>query len=76
MMLQKWNRQKKLYEPYEVPDTWNVSLIERDMKKIVNCVECGKELPFGETLTSCLVHNEMGFGYGVCLDCYYKEHKD
>ena len=75
MMLRKWNNNKKIYEPYQVPNTWKVSLYEIDMDKIVNCANCGKELKFGECYTSKTIHTEIGMGYGVCEECYNKEEK-
>jgi len=72
-MLRKWNNNKKIYEPYQVPNTWKVSLYEIDMDKIVNCANCGKELKFGECYTSKTIHTEIGMGYGVCEECYNKE---
>ena len=42
-------------------------------EKIVNCPQCGKELPYGETYTSKEIHNWVGLGYGVCEECYEKE---
>jgi len=74
-MLRKWNNNKKIYEPYQVPNTWKVSLYEIDMDKIVNCANCGKELKFGECYTSKTIHTEIGMGYGVCEECYNKEEK-
>lgn len=42
------------------------------MEEIVNCPSCGKELPYGRTLTSLEIF-EGGFGCGVCGECYQKE---
>ena len=44
-----------------------------DLKEAVNCPHCGKEIPFGGTYTSLEIHTNMGFGFGVCGDCYEKE---
>ena len=37
--------------------------------------QCGKELKYGDTYTSLEIHTAMGFGYGVCEDCYEFEWK-
>lgn len=71
MMLQKYNEQKREYEPYEVPDDWYVSTYENDMDAKVNCCQCGREVTFGECYTSMQVHTCIGFGYAVCERCYY-----
>ena len=73
MILQKWNYEKHEYEPYEVPDDWHVSIFSLDMDEIINCVQCGCEVKFGECFTSKEVHNNFGFGYMVCDKCYEKE---
>lgn len=58
--------------PHEVPPTWNCLFYSDDMEEIVNCPSCGKELPYGRTLTSLEIF-EGGFGCGVCGECYQKE---
>lgn len=75
MILQKWNYEKHKYEPYEIPNEWRVSCYEPNMKKIVNCCQCGKEVLYGETFTSHEVHTIHGFGYSVCEECYEKENE-
>lgn len=71
MILRKWNETTHKYEPYVVPDEWHVSTYEADMSTVVNCCQCGRRLPFGETYTSLQVQTTTGFGYGVCEDCYF-----
>ena len=73
MILRKWNYETHEYEPYKIPDEWNVPLITYDMEEIVNCPHCGKELKYGETYTSKEIHNRIGFGFGVCSECYEEE---
>lgn len=73
MVLNKWNYEKREYEPYEVPDDWHTLLYTNDMDELVNCVSCGKKVKFGETYTSREVHSNMGFGYPVCEKCYSEE---
>lgn len=73
MILNKWNVKKHTYEPYEIPDEWNSPLYCEDMTKVVNCVQCGMKLSYGETYTSKEVHNGIGLGYGVCEKCYQEE---
>ena len=72
-MLRKWNYKTHEYDPYEVPDEWNVSTFESDMDTIVNCAECGKLITFGQGYTSRKIHTPFGMGYVVCKDCYDKE---
>ena len=73
MLLRKWNYTIKTYEPYEVPDEWNVRTYCPDMDEIVNCPHCGKKLTFGETYTSHEIHTNYGIGYGVCEKCYFED---
>ena len=50
------------------------SYYETDLNKIVLCADCGKELRYGDSLTSRKVlYGVYGFGYAVCEDCYKKE---
>ena len=55
--LNRWNYETQEYDPYGVPDDWNVKSYSDDMDEIVNCPHCGKEVTFG----SC---------YTVCENCY------
>lgn len=71
MILRRWSEAERRYEPYEVPDDWRVSAYEDDMGTRVNCCQCGRELTWGETYTSMQVQTPVGFGYGVCHECYF-----
>ena len=51
-IMKKWNYETHQYEEYKVPSDWNVSMYETDMKKVVNCAECGKQIKYGESFTS------------------------
>lgn len=42
-MLRRWNYDEQVYEPYEVPDNWNVKSYSEDMDEIVNCPHCGQK---------------------------------
>ena len=80
MTLRKWSYKKRVYEPYEIPDEWNVATYSDDMDKVVQCAQCGREVKFGDTYTSHEVHTKFGMGYAVCDRCYdeelyYKTHK-
>ena len=67
----KWNFKEQKYEDYELPD--NCPLICYDMEKIVNCADCKKEFQYRKGYSSKAIHNEYGFGYPVCAECYKKE---
>ena len=71
--LRRWNYARHEYDPYMIPDRWKVSLYENDLETVVNCAQCGEEYTFGEMYTSTEIHNQMGFGYGVCEECYQQE---
>lgn len=73
MKLRKWNVSLHKYEEIEIPDNWNCKSYSNDMNEIVTCPQCGKKLKFGETYTSLEIHTNIGFGYGVCQECYDKE---
>ena len=51
-MLRRWNYDEQAYEPYEVPDNWNVKSYSEDMDEIVNCPHCGRKVTFGSCYTS------------------------
>lgn len=73
MILNKWNFKTRKYEPYEVPDNYNVKTFSMDMEEIVNCPHCGREIKFGDGYTSRQIHTKHGMGFAVCADCYEKE---
>lgn len=73
ILAQKWDFEKRVYRPYEIPGNWYCPLSLFDMDTVINCASCGKEIPFGDTYTSRCIHNAAGFGYMVCAECYEKE---
>lgn len=75
MKIYKWNANKRDYEETERADDWKLPLFCDDMNEIINCVNCGREIPFGKGYTSRRWHTEHGFGYSECESCYfsYKE---
>ena len=62
------------YRDWHVPDGASVSAA--DFSTAVECAECGCWLAFGESYTSRLIHNELGFGYAVCPRCYEDEFRE
>lgn len=73
--MKKWNNETRSYEPYKVPDEWNCPLYIDNMDEVINCVQCGKELNYGNGYTSKEIHNPFGLGYSVCENCYIEEWK-
>ncbi len=71
--MQKYNYETEKYDPYEVPEDWQVSTYEIDMDKFINCASCGKKVRFGSCYTSTLIHTEHGVAYAVDRDCYDEE---
>lgn len=71
--INRWNYDKQTYEPYEVPDDWNVKSLAFDMDEIVNCPHCGQKVTFGSCYASREIHTQSGFGYAVCESCYNAE---
>lgn len=71
--LNRWNYETQEYDPYGVPDDWNIKSYSDDMDEIVNCPHCGKEVTFGSCYTSKEIHTPHGFGYAVCEKCYDME---
>ena len=72
-MAEKWNWHKHEYEPYELPE--GSTIYSHDMDAKVACAQCGKEIVFGQAYTSLEIHNNIGFGYAVCSNCYKQEWK-
>lgn len=67
----RWNYETHKYD--QIPKEGIYLTYTEDLKKIVNCINCDKEIEFGKTYTSKEWHTELGFGYGVCPECYEKE---
>lgn len=74
MILRKWNYKTHKYDSYKIPDSWNTPMIA-ELEEIVNCVQCGKAVEYGETYTSLEIHDLIGLGFAVCKDCYDQEWK-
>lgn len=73
MIVGKWNYKKHDYEPYRMPSDWNCKTYSDDMDEIINCAQCGRSVKFGDCYTSLEIHSGIGFGYGVCENCYNAE---
>ena len=71
--VQKWDFKNHYYEDELIDD--KCSLYEKDMDKVVKCSNCNKEIRFGDCYTSRQYHNDYGFGYAVCEECFEKEMK-
>lgn len=72
--MQKWNPDRRRYEPYECPDDWKVCALAWSRDDLVNCACCGKELSFGDTYNSHELYDVSGmFGMVVCETCYEEE---
>jgi hypothetical protein len=76
VILRKWNERKREYEPYKIPDDWNVRVYSNDMNMLINCARCGKKISFGDCYSSYQIHTGMGMGYVVCLECHAKEYEE
>lgn len=70
----RWVPARSEYRDWHVPDGASVSAA--DFSTAVECAECGCWLAFGESYTSRLIHNELGFGYAVCARCYEDEFRE
>lgn len=74
-VIKKWNYETKEYDNYKVPSDWITPLWVDDMDTIINCVQCGKKVKYGECYTSKEIHNSFGLGYCVCENCHDLEVK-
>lgn len=57
-----------------VPD--GASTYRHDLSEVVVCAECGRTIVVGESITSPLIHNDLGFGFAVCPRCYEDEFRE
>ena len=71
--INKWNLNTKEYDTVEIPEDWNITTFTSDLDEEVNCVNCGKPLPYGESYCSRRYHDKYGFGYAECGDCYEEQ---
>ncbi len=75
ILLQKWNYETHVYDPFESPAVILV-IYSEDMVEACDCANCGKRMTFGDGYTSKTIHNHVGFGYPVCENCYSEEIKE
>ena len=71
--MKKYNEEKKVYEPYSVPEDWHCPISTWNMHEIINCVSCGTKIEYGDGYTSMQIHNDYGIGYSVCPRCHERE---
>ena len=72
MVIRKWNENKKDYDDVTIPDEWKTPIFSNNMDETVNCVNCGREMRFGEGFTSKRYHNRTGAAYSECQKCFYE----
>lgn len=71
MQVNKWDFEKHKYKKTKIND--KCSKYEENLDTIIKCANCNKDIKFGESFTSLQYHDNIGFGYGVCADCYKNE---
>lgn len=71
--LKKYNYATNKFSDHIIEDNWNCKAYSHDMEEVVNCPHCGRQLTYGDTYTSLEIRTPMGFGYGVCENCYSEE---
>ena len=74
-LLSKWNYRKHEYEPYPIPDDWDVEFYGDDMEKVISCAGCGKKIKVGDSFNSMSIYTWHGFSYLVCGDCMKEDIK-
>ena len=76
--VRRYSYRNHCYEkPEELPKNWHTPLVADSMNEIINCACCGKELKYGNSLTSMIICSMSGsFGFPVCEECYLKEWKE
>ena len=72
MLIHKWDDANEEYQAHEVPDDWHLPLLSDNMNELINCVNCGKQIAFGDGYTSQRYHNSHGLGYYECETCYFE----
>lgn len=70
MVIRKWNENKKDYDVVTIPDAWNAPLHCDSMAEIVNCVNCGCEMRYGDGFKSKRYRNVAGMSYSECKKCF------
>lgn len=70
MVIRKWNENKKEYDVVKIPDSWNVPLHCDNMCEIVNCVNCGCKMKYGDGFQSKRYQNVSGAAYSECRECF------
>lgn len=72
-VLQKRDFKTRKYSEYRPPSEWTIVLWGNDMDREINCTSCWCKTVYWVTYTSLTIHNNFGFGYPVCSECYDKE---
>lgn len=72
-LLSKWDYNWDCLGPYPVPDGWKCVLRADSEDEMINCAQCGKEIPYGKSCVSMEILTPAGFGYAVCDDCAHEE---
>lgn len=70
----KYDTKQREFVEYKPQKGWHCLAVCFQDQEIVNCANCGKQLPFGHTFASRTIKNKKNVGYGVCPECYSKEY--
>lgn len=72
--MHKYNQITRKEEPYEPPtEGGNYPVYSDNMDEVINCAQCGKQIPFGEGYTSREIFSGP-WGHMVCRECMEKEY--
>jgi len=75
VQIKKWDFEKHIYESVENKYGAKLVTYPFDPDEIIRCTNCGKEITAEESMVSKQWHNEIGFGFPVCVECYQTEWK-
>lgn len=75
MKVNRWNYKTHSYDEFEIDtDFFKVGIWFNNINEEINCVCCKRPVRYGDTYTSLEWHDNIGFGYCVCEECYDREH--
>ena len=69
----KWDFENSKYNRVDIPERSSVFLEEKDWDKKIQCAECGEEIEYALSFGSRCLHNDRGFCYHVCPECFRQE---
>lgn len=70
MIVNRYNIVSGKYIQVAIPKEWNVAVKAENNDTIIDCIHCGQQIAFGESIESKRYKDQFDQSYRECITCY------